>query len=522
MLSFVVKNRNLHIIELFYIFIPLALFFMGWTKWYIGIICCLVGLFSIIKIIRTSDVEKCVRIHTPVFILGICSISFIAITCGLGRWTVQTMDYYKHNAILQDLIDRSWPVYYQNDNEHSMLTYYIAYYLFPALIGKITRSFRVAEIVMFVWSVLGLVLIWIHLMSHLNIKRIWDQVLCLIAMIFFSAPVLVGELVAVGMGVPVGDNFIESGWFVFMDDPRIHLQLTPNYMMLSFVFPQVIVCWMALMIFLERKDDIGVYVPILLPTFLYGAFSFVGLFFLAVAYACCELYRERKFKQWIKSVLSLCNVSYSLTIGTVMILYFWGNVFSDKPDFMNFQLATFVDNPLQFILFYLLVVLPYPLLFLKWCKKEPLFIISTVVLLILPLFHMGKANDLLMRVSIPCLFILMVLFLKIMTSGHDEERKTGRINYYLDCLQKDFFSCFIKLLLAISFIINIPLQIWLLSNNMQDLSFPEAAYLNTNISMEYEANRSYYRGEDGADVIFNYYTYDPDNCPFCRYIAREV
>ena len=59
---------------------------------------------------------------------------------GFGGFAPQKSDWGKHNAILNDLVTRSWPVYYKNDNEISMLVYYLAQYLVPALAGKIFNS----------------------------------------------------------------------------------------------------------------------------------------------------------------------------------------------------------------------------------------------------------------------------------------------------------------------------------------------------------------------------------------------
>lgn len=44
-----------------------------------------------------------------------------------------------------------------------MLSYYIGYYLLPAVVGKITGSFRAAELMEFILSMAGLWMVWVLL-----------------------------------------------------------------------------------------------------------------------------------------------------------------------------------------------------------------------------------------------------------------------------------------------------------------------------------------------------------------------
>lgn len=71
-------------------------------------------------------------------------------TAGIG---FQNWDHEKHNAMLFDLVKDTYPVFYPpqkdlNINSSSPLVFYIAYYLLPAVIGKLT-SYKIANIVQF-------------------------------------------------------------------------------------------------------------------------------------------------------------------------------------------------------------------------------------------------------------------------------------------------------------------------------------------------------------------------------------
>lgn len=82
---------------------------------------------------------------------------------GAGEWVAQVGDWEKHNLILQDLIDRPWPVRY---SDGSYLCYYLAFYVVPALAGKLA-GIRAASLVCFGWTAAGLWIsfAWLYLLG---------------------------------------------------------------------------------------------------------------------------------------------------------------------------------------------------------------------------------------------------------------------------------------------------------------------------------------------------------------------
>ena len=145
---FTINKRVLLVLSICYLYIPIIIFLVGFTR---PVICLTVliltgiAAYRFANYLRKGDFEnKTLQIKWSVFIGAMVFFLIIGYYAGLGRWTDQPYDWYKHNAILQDLIDHKWPVYYSNSGERSMLTYYIGHYLVSALFGKITGSFRAA------------------------------------------------------------------------------------------------------------------------------------------------------------------------------------------------------------------------------------------------------------------------------------------------------------------------------------------------------------------------------------------
>ena len=511
---------KLNMLEIMYVLLPLALFLFGWTKWYIVLGCFVVAFVCYKKLFRSfSQNDESIDISFLLLVAGCLLLLFVGYSCGWGRWVKQPkVDYEKHNAILADLTSESWPVYYCNNDEHAMLTYYIGQYLVPAFIGKLANSFRVAEIAVFVWSSLGLVLVWLHLLSSLKISEPKRQIGSALFLVLFALPLFLAELVGELLGLPVHISTANTDWFAIVDEVGVHLQYSSNYVLLNWVYPQTIVCWITTLLLLDYRKEIRYYVPLALPTMLFSALSFIGIVIVAASLAMAELIRERRIKAWIKRVLSVENLLYTLTIGVVMLLYFAGNVFSEKPPEMQFYLSPITEAPLLFAVFYAFCILPYPLCLFWWCKKDDLFWIATGILLILPLLHLGRVNDLMMRASIPALLILMYEILKTyneqVNTEHErvlEKNKQGRKKAVLLGV----------LVLCLLFGVIFPVSNMV--RNMKTSKGIRTTELYTYGTMGIYADRKLEEDDEVRikEKVYNYFTYDVEKTMFYRYIARE-
>lgn len=150
-----IAKKHLLYVSMAYIYIPIIIFLFGWTKLPIAIICTSAvtyGLICLLKDYNTQgdSIGQELRISPWILTISILFLIIVGYYAGWGRFVSQAGDWFKHNAVLSDLINKSWPVYYVNETwegmeEHSMLTYYIAQYLVPAVFGKVFHSYREAE-----------------------------------------------------------------------------------------------------------------------------------------------------------------------------------------------------------------------------------------------------------------------------------------------------------------------------------------------------------------------------------------
>jgi hypothetical protein len=337
---------------------------------------------------------------------------------GVGGYGYQDTDWFKHNTILKDLIDRPWPVSYQIDGEEVALVYYLAYYLPAALVGKLV-GWQIANHVLFIWSFLGLVLaaLW-----FVNLSR--PAVFSALVIFFtFSGLDIIGRWLltpAVAAIRPEAEayliwNHIESwsiGW-----------QYSSNITLLFWVPHQALAGWIAsgllgqAYLFSSSRKNQLYYCGL---TALWSPFVTLGMFPYCVAEI---LAGEGGLWQRLGKYLNLSNLSGAALLLAVG-MYFSSKFYqlpgiSGKIPF-GFSLSFAADDQARMIGMGLILVfclLEFGLLGILlfrikqvWNRKTKILLITTLItLLLLPLFLIGEANDLVMRASIPPLFFLALL-----------------------------------------------------------------------------------------------------------------
>jgi hypothetical protein len=497
-----------------YLAIGVALFLFGWLQLPIAIIAfaslCFaswrmlsdwrdetpshVGTHSIVR--DGASAPPGLQMRIPVFVATLVMLGAVAYLCGWGGLAPQSGDWFKHNAVLHDLIECPWPVVYANGDETSMLTYYIGQYLVAALAGKMTGSFEVAAVVLGLWSYLGLVIVYLGTVRVVGATTPGKQFTVLAVLMAFGALVVPGVMLVhlFYPNMPTG-----AGWHWFAFSTQFTLQYTPDLMQLRWVFNQTLPTWMVTLCFLEHRHDIRHYVVMALPLALYGMLPFLGVVVLMLAYAIVEMFRTRRPGSVLREAFSLENVLLALTLGTTLFLYFAGNAFSDKPYAMQLHVVSFVRYPLLYLVFVLFAFGFYALLVARENMHDPLFWISVCCLLVLPFFRMGIYNDLIMRVSIPYLLVLMFMVARRLV--HDDASRIVKVLICV-CLATSLLSPVYEIVTMER------------NDSISDLTQSADGFK----SLGYSANRS--REDKPVDLRYNYESYDLDDNVFMQYLAR--
>jgi len=332
----------------------------------------------------------------------------LLILSGVGGYAYQDVDWFKHNAILRELIVHPWPVCVETPHGAFPLVYYIAYYLPAAVAGKTLGVLWVPP-VLFLWSLIGLTLalMWLYALV--------PRLTALGVLVFFAF----SGLDALGLLVS-GESF---GWHI--EWWAYHWSYASNVTLLFWVpqiaIPTWILSGLILHPVLHSNDRKTTFLAFGLSG-LWCPFITLGLLpYLAVDFWL----RRRAFVDTIRgyvSVQSLCGLVVLLLCG----LYFAAK-FCDLPikgaDRLDLIfLAPRLQEPMRSVAMRLVAF--WMVEFGIWAaliafatsgddqRHRLVFGVSVVVLTVLPLFRYGYFNDLVMRVSMPAVFVLCVLVLR--------------------------------------------------------------------------------------------------------------
>ena len=481
--------------SIIYIYISIIIFLIGVLKPIISIPVTTILFILIIEYIKHKK-KKFAKIE-PIYINLKMLIVTIVVVCGIGwalGWTgqsKQTGDWVKHNSTLIDLIERNWPVYYENGSEKSMLSYYLGQYMVPSIIGKITDSVKIAQVFNGLWAVVGLLLAVVGIFKITKSDNAKKQSKALFLIFIFSVCMSISQ--ALGKLFIDEYNIVQGNWLICNEDFK--LQYSSNIVLLRWVMPQVIVPWIVMTILYDDKYDIKHYVLLCLPVMFYSSLAFIGLIIYLIVIAIIYITKNRNIKEIIKNIFSLSNICTSITLGVIFILYFIGNITSEKPEDSAFQFVKYNLSNILIYIFFIISFLPYTIVLYKNNKNNIFYWVSTSILLLLPFLKMGYYNDLCMRCSIIPLFIYMVMSIELLNNK--------------DILEK------YKKAISILFIIGSFTSIIEFSDVLNNISLKFT--VKQDYTLEDNANRNL---EIRSDFKYNYYIYDIESNIFYKYLAR--
>ncbi len=399
------KSSKLFVIlSYLYLILPILIFILTWCNPLVsilGFIIILSGTYFLFKNANSlwfpSSKKEWIIL---VFLFVIASIWVCS--SGIGALVFQNSDHECRNFIFELLVTQKFPVIFNYDNVPYFMTYYIGFWLPSAFIAKIFgNNVQLGYYLQVIWATIGIFLVFYYILSFFKNKNI----LPIIIFIFFS-----------------GLDFLGAKLVGFPTNPVSHLEWWyPDYQFSSFttqlywVFNQAIPAWLVTMVILKEENNKNILCLYSLA-FLSATLPAIGMFPI-VLYCLYKNSLKVKsfelsldyFRTFIKSCCSYQNIICAFFIILVSLAYLTGNISGSQKAFSYFD----IFELLKFLLyFFLLEVGLYLILIWKFNKKEPLFYIALVSLLIYPFIKVGISNDFCMRATIPALIILFLLIIK--------------------------------------------------------------------------------------------------------------
>lgn len=415
---FNIKFKTIAISAYIYIVLPIIIFFLTWLKWYIGIPMSIILIMGLVVLLKKNYMNNCKKINISVkSLLGICLFLLIwNWLSGQGGFFYQTWDNHYRNAILNDLINYSWPVIYPETG--NALVYYLMHWIVPAIFGKIFGNLG-GRIALFVWTYIGLIIIYlllVHIIKADTKNKLWT-----VAIVF----VIWGGLDNIGwsiMDVFGQHNYVlgsGEGWLDLVTGQYPYAyQYSSNNTLLSWVYNQAIVPWMIVLLFLENRN-VQIFAFLGLIMLPYGPIPFIGFVAILIIYAVPIYINKIKTKQYfemIKETFSIENVSAILTVFPIFLMFYKCNEnVGEDMSFLGFYVPLSeygLKRILILVLFYVLEFGIYSCIVYKKYKNDKLYYIINVSLILIPIFRIGTGRDFCMRGSVPALLILMIMVLK--------------------------------------------------------------------------------------------------------------
>jgi hypothetical protein len=323
-----------------------------------------------------------------------CVVMWLAISlcalAGVGHLFYANDDWVTRDAVLHDISLTSWPpAYIRYDGVSVILRAPIAYYLPASLVGWLA-GVRAAELALYVWTVAGFAL-FLSLAVAMFKTTIESWVL-LAVLLAFGGLDIVGFCAVSGRLPHLGEHL--EWWARFA-------QYSSNTTLLFWVPNHALPGWLATILVLKHwhQPFLTRLAPFLLAVLLlWSPLVAVGISpFLLVGMNWRTVY---KGVAGIKPILPWLGLGVVLaqyvTLNTISIPSGWAVNDWPEPQLFWVRYLTFVG-----VEFGLLAVL------LMWLgQASSAFWVAIAVLLLLPLYRFGGANDMVMRGSVPALLVL--------------------------------------------------------------------------------------------------------------------
>jgi hypothetical protein len=357
---------------------------------------------------------------------------------GAGGCGEQRGDYYKHNAVLKDLVLSGWPVRYRVGTQPAggpgvpeglppgstaCLSYNVAYYLPAAALGKLA-GWRAAHAGMFVWTLLGTVLSLLWFARNLPSWR----AAALLCFPLLSGMDCLGETLVYGKLFDA--TVTHKEWWADFGE------YSSNTTLLFWTPQHALPGWILAGMLLHGASGGGRRGH---PLFLLGLSTLwsplvlIGLApFAALALAGGRWRRARSFPDAVAApALLLCVGLFYAGRGTIPHGFVWQLADLVHLAELIYHVPVAYHLWPRYLLFCLLEFGLYAALILagargRFGRQSVWLWAALAVLCLLPLYKVGYLHDLMMRGSIPALFLLWVFLMRCVWASGPPALPAGR------------------------------------------------------------------------------------------------
>ncbi|MBN1567777.1 MAG: hypothetical protein JXA73_08005 [Acidobacteria bacterium] len=374
--------------------------------------------------VEESDSRKLSRIDWCLILLvAVCWISLSG-TAGIG---FQNWDHEKHNAMMNDLVRKDWPVRYESDR--FLLVYYLPYYLIPAFVGK-AAGWVAANVVLMLQLLVFVTLTLAWLVRRAGARGRFCILATVVLFIFFSGCDWIGT--AYHKGWPVFPKHLE--WWTRFNYISVTSQLfwLPN---------SAIASWTGTALFLDALERRS-----LLRSFIVWLITLFWCPYVAAGMLPFLLMLRFSLDDWEKYLRIDWRWTFALLPAAFLGIAYYGSKSSGIPFgaiwMQPSSIRGFAFDYVKFLVLHVLWAAP----FLWYFKRKigipselwRLFIISCGILIVLPFAIAPGINDFIMKASMPALLVLAVavitVIVQFLEARHDSPARSRQSRWVMSVL----------------------------------------------------------------------------------------
>jgi len=407
-------DKSLLTLSCIFLLGPILLLLLFWFKWYISFSSIILLLFStvfVLKNIKPLKEEEYKNIFNlkKIIIISVLII-LLNILSGAGGLFHQNWDYHFRNAVFHDLIEKEWPVKYDYSSlpyerekigDKGILSYYFAFWLPSAAVGKLTDNFYIASYCLLVYQIVG------SLLFFYLVSRYFKNTKLRYFFIFlaFSGLNTIGQFL---MNI-VYDIDIELIGTAHIDTSMVSFCMSSFVTQLFWVFNQSVPAWIATMFLFQEKDykTCGYFFALLLP---FAPFPMLGYLYIAFSFIIFGKELDKKITlERIKELLTFRNIAAVLAIVPIAFMFLQSNIKKGFVFLDAYNNGTLTNSLINYILYLILEFGIYIIIANK--KNYKHIIMYFIFFAVVPLFYIGGA-DLGNRSTIPLLVGLYLLIVE--------------------------------------------------------------------------------------------------------------
>lgn len=379
-------------ISFLYLILPFFFFLFGWVRLAVAIPIALIFVFVLYKLFFTDRPISAFHFSLSNIYWFLTIILWLLLS-GVGGYAFQNWDHNWRNVVLLDLMNFDWPVYYAQPESGpvKMLVYYVGFWLPAAWVGKLF-NWQAANFALFLWTLIGLLLVTQHLGNILKTSAFKASLL----LVFFSGLDVLGAL------------FFPQDYPTLLP-PITHLETWAGNLQYSsfttqlfWVFNQAVPAWLCIVLIIrlskeqETRQDSRAQIALLWSLcFFFAPLASVGL----IPYILIEFFKQTDFRSPFKNLLWE-QLFAAIVIFLLSVVFFAANTAAQSRGFQSLPFDKFLSFFLLEGGILWLVLAPS-----HW--KDARWIVTGVLLIILPFIQLGSDRDFVMRASIAPLFYLM-------------------------------------------------------------------------------------------------------------------